>query len=159
MMAEEIPDHAPGEKEEAPAEMTFAEENSAEKTPAEEDTSKWPTAYIYVSSSGQTERNTGRFPAGDWQKLYSRKLEQSFGNEASYIDYYCYKKKDRIPEYCRTDSYLRYTVKLDPQFIISDEGYYYLAERFLVVKTDFKEAQYYSSRPKGYRNHRRRRRR
>ncbi len=202
MMAEKIPDHAPGEKpvrkEETPAEETSAKETSAreksvkersaketsaeenpadekaakeksvkekpakekpEKEEPEEDTSKWPTAYIYVSSSGQTERNTGRFPAGDWQKLYSRKLEQSFGNEASYIDYYCYKKKDRIPEYCRTDSYLRYTVKLDPQFIISDKGYYYLAERFLVVKTDYKEAQYYSSRPKGYRNHRRRRRR
>ena len=62
-----------------------------------------------------------------------------------------------MPDYCRTDSYLRYTVKLDPQFIVSDEGPYYLAERFLVVKSDFKEAQA-PVRSKGYRNHRRRRR-
>jgi hypothetical protein len=48
-------------------------------------------------------------------------------------------------------------VKLDPQFIISDEGTHYLAERFLVVKTDFKEAQI-SYRPKKYRNRRRHRR-
>ncbi|HCI73617.1 MAG TPA: hypothetical protein DHV42_03645, partial [Lachnospiraceae bacterium] len=83
-----------------------------------EDTSKWPNAYIYVSTSGQTERNTARFPGGDWQKLSSRKLEQSFGNEASYIDYFCYKKKDKVPDYCRTEPYIRYTVKLDPQFIV-----------------------------------------
>ena len=195
MMAEEIPDHAPGEKphvsrqpDDKSQKLPASEQpdDRSQKLPASEqpddrsqkqpvpesaekpgkqkdsqipveDTSKWPTAYIYVSTSGQTERNTGRFPAGDWQKLYSRKLEQSFGNEASYIDYFCYKKKDRIPDYCRTDSCLRYTVKLDPQFIISDEGTHYLAERFLVVKTDFKEAQI-SYRPKKYRNRRRHRR-
>ena len=157
MMAEEIPDHAPGEKppkreeEEEKSKVREPETGKEPKAPEQEpekkpkeweqDTSRWPTAYIYVSVTGQTERNTGRFPAGDWQKLNSRKLEQSFGNEASYIDYYCYKKKDRIPEYCRTDAYLRYTVRLDPRFIVSDEGAYYLAERFLVVKTDYKEAQ------------------
>ncbi|MBP3872918.1 MAG: hypothetical protein J6E32_04305, partial [Lachnospiraceae bacterium] len=118
------------------------------------DTSKWPLAYIYVSSTGQTERNTGRFPQGDWQKLFSRKLEQSFGNEASYIDYYCYKKKDKIPEYCRADSYIRYSVRLDPQFIVSDMGQYYLAERFLVVKSDFKEVVSYPKTGNG-RGHRR----
>jgi hypothetical protein len=106
----------------------------------EEDTSKWPTAYIYLSTTGQTERNTARFPAGDWQKLPSRKLEQSFGNEASYIDYFCYKKKDRTPDYCRSDPYFRYTVRLDPRFIVSDKGYFYLAERFLIVRSDYKEA-------------------
>ena len=106
----------------------------------EEDTSKWPTAYIYLSTTGQTERNTARFPAGDWQKLPSRKLEQSFGNEASYIDYFCYKKKDRTPDYCRSDPYFRYTVRLDPRFIGSDKGYFYLAERFLIVRSDYKEA-------------------
>ena len=173
MMSEEIPDHAPGEKpagqegqaqSEKPAgkkEGTLAEDASISRKKdgiSEEDTSRWPTAYIYVSLSGQTERNTGRFPAGDWQKLYSRKLEQSFGNEASYIDYYCYKKKERLPDYCRTEDYLRYTVKLDPQFIVSDEGPCYLAERFLVVKSDFKEAQA-PARQKAYHNHRRRRRR
>ena len=163
MMAEEIPDHAPGEKP-APVEKLVVAESDAgaaapekEKTSDEEipqeDTSRWPTAYIYVSATGQTERNTGRFPAGDWQKLQSRKLEQSFGNEASYIDYFCYKKKDRIPDYCRTDSYLRYTVKLDPQFIVADQGAYYLAERFLVLKSDYKEAVY-SARPKTYHNRR-----
>ena len=168
MMAEEIPDHAPGEKADrqekdiSPSEKPERQEKDispSEKPEREEDTSRWPTAYIYVSASGQTERNTGRFPGGDWQKLQSRKLEQSFGNEASYIDYYCYKKKDRTPEYCRTDAYIRYTVKLDPQFIVSDEGYFYLAERFLVLKSDYKEAQYYSPRPKLYRNHRSRSRR
>ena len=131
------------------------EKTSDEEVP-QEDTSRWPTAYIYVSATGQTERNTGRFPAGDWQKLQSRKLEQSFGNEASYIDYFCYKKKDRIPDYCRTDSYLRYTVKLDPQFIVADQGAYYLAERFLVLKSDYKEAAC-SARPKTYHNSRRHR--
>ena len=153
MMSEVIPDYAPGEK---PAGKPEPDEPDYESSAP--DTSKWPTAYIYVSTTGQTERNTGRFPAGDWQKLSSRRLEQSFGNEASYIDYFCYKKKERIPEYCRTDSYLRYTVKLDPQFIISDEGYCYLAERFLVVRSDYKEAAY-APRPKSYHNHRRRRRR
>lgn len=144
IMAEVIPDHAPGEK---PPHTENA---------AAEDTSKWPTAYIYLSVSGQIERNTGRFPAGDWQKIYSRKLEQSFGNEASYIDYYCYKKKDTMPDYCKTDPSVRYTVKLDPQFIVSDEGAYYLAERFLVVKSDYKEA-YAPSRSKSYHNRSRRR--
>lgn len=139
IMAEEIPQTAPGEDPEL-----------------KEDTSSWPMAYIYVSLSGQTERNTGRFPSGDFAKLYSHRLEQSFGNEASYIDYYCYKKKDRTPDYCRFEPYLRYTVRLDPQFIISDEGRYYLAERFEVVKSDYKEAaspyrsqSYRNRRPRG----------
>lgn len=104
------------------------------------DTSSWPTAYIYVSASGQTERNTGRFPYGDYSRLYSRQLEQSFGNEATYIDYYCYKRKTRTPEYCRFEPYFRYTVKLDPAYIVSDEGAYYLAEHFKVVKTDYMRA-------------------
>ena len=139
IMAEEIPQTAPGEDPEL-----------------QEDTSSWPLAYIYLSLSGQTERNTGRFPSGDYAKLYSHRLEQSFGNEASYIDYYCYKKKDRTPDYCRYEPYLRYTVRLDPQFIISDEGRYYLAERFEVVKSDYKEAaspyrqqSYRNRRPRG----------
>ncbi len=117
----------------------------------EEDTSKWPVAYIYMNLSGQIERNTGRFPSGDWQRVYSRKLQQSFGNEASYIDYYCYKQKEYIPPYCRSDSYIRYTVKVDPQFIISDEGLYYLAERFLVLKSDFKQGSF-GFKSKTYRN-------
>ena len=96
MMAEEIPDHAPGEKphvsrqpDDKSQKLPASEQpddrsqkqpvpESAEKPGKQkdsqipvEDTSKWPTAYIYVSTSGQTERNTGRFPAGDWQKLYS----------------------------------------------------------------------------------------
>jgi len=175
MMAEEIPDHAPGEKPERRpedcadeprkderenvSEEPIGQGETREKKPGEEkirdeDTSKWPLAYIYVSSTGQTERNTGRFPQGDWQKLFSRKLEQSFGNEASYIDYYCYKKKDKIPVYCRADSYIRYSVRLDPQFIVSDMGQYYLAERFLVVKSDFKEVVSYPKTGNG-RGHRR----
>ena len=136
IMAEEIPKTAPGEDPEY-----------------KEDTSSWPLAYIYLSLSGQTERNTGRFPSGDYAKLYSHRLEQSFGNEASYIDYYCYKKKDRTPDYCRYEPYLRYTVKLDPRFIISDEGRYYLAERFEVVRSDYKEAAS-PYRSQSYRNHR-----
>lgn len=140
IMAEEVPQTAPGEDPEY-----------------KEDTSSWPLAYIYVSLSGQTERNTGRFPTGDYSKLFSHRLEQSFGNEASYIDYYCYKKKDRTPDYCRYEPYLRYTVRLDPRFIISDEGRYYLAERFEVVKSDYKEAAS-PLRPQSYRNHRPRRR-
>ena len=136
IMAEEIPQTAPGEDPEL-----------------QEDTSSWPLAYIYLSLSGQTERNTGRFPSGDYAKLYSHRLEQSFGNEASYIDYYCYKKKDRTPDYCRYEPYLRYTVRLDPQFIISDEGRYYLAERFEVVRSDYKEAAS-PYRQQSYRNHR-----
>ena len=136
IMAEEIPQTAPGEDPEY-----------------KEDTSSWPLAYIYMSLSGQTERNTGRFPSGDYAKLYSHRLEQSFGNEASYIDYYCYKKKDRTPDYCRYEPYLRYTVRLDPQFIISDEGRYYLAERFEVVRSDYKEAAS-PYRSQSYRNHR-----
>ncbi len=159
IMSEEIPGYAPGEKPpEKEAEWTEETGEKEGKSLPEEDTSKWPTAYIYVSTTGQTERNTARFPAGDWQKLNSRKLEQSFGNEASYIDYYCYKKKDRIPDYCRTDPYIRYTVKLDPQFIVSDQGACFLAERFLVVRSDYKEA-IAPARPKSYRNHGHRRRR
>ena len=143
IMAEEIPQYAPGE--------------DPEKT---EDTSSWPLAYIYVSLSGQVERNTGRFPSGDYAKLYSHRLEQSFGNEASYIDYYCYKKKDRTPDYCRFEPYLRYTVRLDPRFIVADEGRYYLAERFEVVKSDYKEsASPYRQRSGRYRGRRGGRRR
>ena len=144
IMAEEIPPCAPGETPEDP-EITFGPE----------DTSSWQTAYIYVSLSGQTERNTGRFPNGDYQKLFSRRLEQSFGNEASYIDYYCYKKKDRTPDFCRYEPYIRYTVRLDPQFIVSDEGRYFLAERFEVVKSDYKESAS-GYRAESYRNHSRR---
>ena len=142
IMAQEVPQNPPGEDPEYT-----------------EDTSSWPVAYIYLSLSGQTERNTGRFPGGDHAKLYSHRLEQSFGNEASYIDYYCYKKKDRTPDYCRFEPYLRYTVKLDPQFIVSDEGRYYLAERFEVVRSDYKEAAS-PYRAQSYRNrsHRRSRR-
>lgn len=140
IMAEDIPESAPGED----PELT-------------EDTSSWPLAYIYVSLSGQVERNTGRFPSGDYAKLYSHRLEQSFGNEASYIDYYCYKKKDRTPDYCRHEPYLRYTVRLDPQFIVSDEDRYYLAERFEVVKSDYREAAS-PYRSGAYRNHSHRRR-
>ena len=105
--------------------------------PPIEDTSAWPTAYIYVSASGQTERNTGRFPYGDYSRLYSRELRQSYGNEATYIDYYCYKRKTRTPDYCHFEPYYRYTVKLDPRYIVSDEGAYYLAERFKVIKCDY----------------------
>ena len=67
----------------------------------------WPLAYIYVSVSGQTERSTGRFPYGDYRRLYSRELQQSYGNEATYIDYYCYKRKTRTPDYCRFDALSR----------------------------------------------------
>ncbi len=101
------------------------------------DTSDWPTAYIYVSVSGQAERNTGRFPYGDYSRLYSRELKQSYGNEATYIDYYCYKRKTRTPDYCRYEPYFRYTVRLDPKYIVSDEGAYFLAEHFQVVRTDY----------------------
>ena len=77
------------------------------------DISSWPTAYIYLSVSGQTERNTGRFPAGDYSKLYSHHLEQSFGNEAEYIDYFCY--------------------------IIEDRGSCFLAERFVIIRSEYRE--------------------
>ncbi|MBQ4176700.1 MAG: hypothetical protein II640_04460, partial [Lachnospiraceae bacterium] len=144
IMAEEIPPCAPGETPEDP-EIPFGPE----------DTASWPIAYIYVSTSGQTERNTGRFPNGDYQKLFSRRLEQAFGNEASYIDYYCYKKKDRTPDFCRYEPYIRYTVRLDPQFIVSDEGRYFLAERFEVVRSDYKESAS-GFRAESYRNQSRR---
>lgn len=132
--------------------------------PKFEDTSVWPVAYIFVSESGQTERNTGRYPYGDYSRISSRKLWQSFGNEADYIDYYCYKRKDRTPDYCRYESYIRYTVKLDPRFIVLDEGAWFLAERFLVVKSEYKrsgspmrldEGREKHSRSQGCRNHRR----
>ncbi len=146
IMAEEIPETIPGER-------IYTEsadgEDAGERVA--EDTSAWPTAYIYVSLSGQVERNTGRFPSGDYARLHSHHLEQSFGNEASYIDYFCYKKKDRAPDYCRFEPYLRYTVRLDPQFIVSDEGRYYLAERFEVIKSDYKDSTQ-PMRPQSYRN-------
>ena len=100
----------------------------------------WILAYIYVSVSGQTERNTGRFPYGDYRRLNSRELQQSYGNEATYIDYYCYKRKTRTPDYCRFEPYFRYTVKLDPKYIVSDEGAYYLAEHFRVVRCDYQHS-------------------
>jgi ATP-dependent RNA helicase SUPV3L1/SUV3 len=100
----------------------------------------WTLAYIYVSVSGQTERNTGRFPYGDYRRLFSRELQQSFGNEATYIDYYCYKRKTRTPDYCRFEPYFRYTVKLDPKYIVSDEGAYYLAEHFQIVRCDYQHS-------------------
>ena len=103
------------------------------------DISSWPTAYIYLSVSGQTERNTGRFPAGDYSKLYSHHLEQSFGNEAEYIDYFCYRHRERIPDYCRYEPYYRYTVRLDPQFIIEDRGSCFLAERFVIIRSEYRE--------------------
>lgn len=98
--------------------------------------------YIYVSSSGEVERNSGRFPTGDWSRLQTRNLPQSYGNEASYIDYYCYKDQKNRPEYTYFGEYMVYQVRLDPDFIVSDEGDYYLAEKFDVLSSEYK------SRPK-----------
>ena len=161
-----VPDHIPGEKpkpqkgaDESGQTEALADhkENRAKAKPDDytEDTHKWYTSYIYVNVSGQTERCTGRFPGGDYSRLQSRRLPQSFGNEADYIDYTCYKAKDRVPEYCRYEPYFRYEVKLDPAFIIAERETYYLAERFLVVKCEYREP----GQPRRSSSHRRGRRR
>lgn len=153
IMAMEVPENIPGVPVKEKAAKTSAPDGyrdhneteegelaEHESAPAEHAGPDWITAYIYVSISGQVERNTGRFPFGDYSKLYSRHLPQSFGNEASYIDYACFKRKDTTPDYCRYEPYYRYTVKLDPNFIISDEGGYYLAERFEVLKSEYRKS-------------------
>jgi len=96
-----------------------------------------PIAYIYVGVSGECERNTARFPTGDWSLLHSRRLPQSYGNEASYIDYYCYKSRKLRPNYTRYDDYTLYKVRLDPKYIVSDEGDYYLAQKFRVIHSSY----------------------
>lgn len=128
------------------------------------DDSTWPVAYIYVTVSGMCERNNGRYPYGDYSRLYSRELRQSYGNEATYIDYYCYKKKTRTPDMCRFEPYYRYTVKLDPRYIVSDEGPFFLAQKFRVVRSDYMHSASpmnldrpeVNSRAHHYRNNRRR---
>ena len=137
---------------------------AAQPAQAAADDSTWPVAYIYVTVSGMCERNNGRYPYGDYSRLYSRELRQSYGNEATYIDYYCYKKKTRTPDMCRFEPYFRYTVKLDPRYIVSDEGPFFLAQKFRVVRSDYMHSASpmnldrpeVNSRAHHYRNNRRR---
>ena len=137
---------------------------AAQPAQAAADDSTWPVAYIYVTVSGMCERNTGRYPYGDYSRLYSRELRQSYGNEATYIDYYCYKKKTRTPDMCRFEPYFRYTVKLDPRYIVSDEGPFFLAQKFRVIRSDYMHSASpmnldrpeINSRAHHYRNNRRR---
>ncbi len=135
IMAAPVPDHLPGELPEHLKEQSLRE--LEEQGYQMEDTSSWPVGYLFVSQSGVVLRNTGRYPSGDYSRLQGRRIPQSFGNEAAYIDYIFYKRPDRIPEYCRHEPCYRYRVRIDPAFIISEDRGFYMAERFEILDSEF----------------------